>query len=61
MAEAIAKRSDIPVEKRWATEDLYASDAAWEADLQEVTALVAEAAKYQGHLGDSAKMLLADR
>ena len=57
MAQAIAKRSDIPMEKRWATEDLYASDAVWEADLQEVTALVAEAAKYRGHLGESAQML----
>jgi len=54
----MAKRSEIPVEKRWATEDLYVSDAAWEADLQEVTALVDEATKYQGHLGDSAQMLL---
>ena len=59
MAQAIAKRSEIPAEKRWATEDLYVSDAAWEADLAEVTALVDEAAKYQGHLGDSAQMLLA--
>ena len=57
MAQAIAKRSEIPVEKRWATEDLYVSDAAWEADLQEVTALVAKGAKYQGHLGESAQML----
>ena len=58
MAQAIAKRSEIPAEKRWATEDLYVSDAVWEADLAEVTALVDEAAKYQGHLGDSAQMLL---
>ena len=58
MAQAIAKRNEIPMEKRWATEDLYVSDAVWEADLAEVTALVDEAAKYQGHLGDSAQMLL---
>ncbi len=57
MAQAMAKRSEIPAEKRWATEDLYVSDAAWETDLQEVTALVGEAAKYQGHLGESAQML----
>ena len=29
----IRKRSDIPVEHTWATEDLYVSDAAWEEDL----------------------------
>ena len=57
MAQAMAKRSEIPMEKRWATEDLYVSDAAWEADLQEVTALVDQAVKYQGHLGESAQML----
>jgi len=54
----MAKRSEIPMEKRWATEDLYISDAEWENDLQEVTALVGEAAKYQGRLGESSQMLL---
>ena len=29
----ILKRSEIPVEHTWATEDLYVSDAAWEEDL----------------------------
>jgi len=31
MAQAMAKRSEIPMEKRWATEDLYISDAEWES------------------------------
>ena len=29
----IWKREEIPVEHTWATEDLYATDAAWEEDL----------------------------
>ena len=33
MSNKILKRSEIPVEHTWATEDLYPSDAAWEEDL----------------------------
>ena len=33
MSNKILKRSEIPVEHTWATEDLYVSDAAWEEDL----------------------------
>mgnify|MGYP006967452809 CR=1 FL=1 len=29
----IRERSEIPVEDTWATEDLYATDAAWEEEL----------------------------
>ena len=29
----IRERSEIPVEDTWATEDLYATDEAWEAEL----------------------------
>ena len=31
--EKIRKRSEIPVEDTWATEDLYATDEAWEQQL----------------------------
>jgi hypothetical protein len=30
----IRQRSEIPVEDKWAIEDLYATDAAWEAELE---------------------------
>ena len=33
---AIPKREEIPVEDKWAIEDLYATDAAWEDDLKTV-------------------------
>jgi len=57
MSQTIAKRNEIPVEKRWATEDLYGSDAAWEEDYARLGALVEEIRKYQGHLSDSAATL----
>lgn len=57
MAETVAKRSEIPVEKRWALEDLYQNDEAWEADLKEVSEFVGKAAEYKGHLGESAQKL----
>ncbi len=57
MADKVAKRSEIPQEKRWAVEDLYADDAAWEEDYQRVSGLLGEMEKYKGHLGDSAAML----
>ena len=57
MADKVAKRSEIPQEKRWAVEDLYAGDAAWEEDYQRVFGLLGQMEKYKGHLGDSAAML----
>ncbi|HJA30517.1 MAG: oligoendopeptidase F [Clostridiales bacterium] len=53
----MAKRSEIPQEKRWAVEDLYPGDAAWEEDYQRVAGLIGKVEKYKGHLGDSAGML----
>lgn len=57
MADKVAKRSEIPQERRWAVEDLYPGDAAWEEDYQRVAGLIGKVEKYKGHLGDSAGML----
>ena len=57
MADKVAKRSEIPQEKRWAVEDLYPGDAAWEEDYQRVAGLIGKVEKYKGHLGESAGML----
>ena len=51
-------RADIPLEHRWATEDLYPSDEAWEAELVAVTELGKELAGYAGKLGSDAQTLL---
>ena len=54
----IRQRSEIPVEDRWAVEDMYATDALWDADLEKAKAAVPEIAAYAGHLADSAESLL---
>ena len=53
----IWKREEIPVEHTWATEDLYPSDEAWEAELATLEADKAAAAAYAGRLGESGKTL----
>ena len=50
----IWKREDIPVEHTWATEDIYASDEAWEADLEKAKQEGAVLASYAGKLGTAA-------
>ena len=52
-------RNDIPLEHRWATEDLYPSDEAWEQELQHMIAEGQEMAAYAGTLGRDAKTLLS--
>lgn len=54
----IRQRSEISKEDRWATEDLYASDALWEADLEKMVQLGKDLASYAGKLGTDAKNLL---
>lgn len=45
-------------ENIWATEDLYATDAAWEEDLKRTTYFMDEIKKYQGRLNESGDQLL---
>ncbi len=58
MEKKIRQRSEIPAEDRWATEDLYANDELWEADLEKFVQLGKELASYEGKLGSDAKHLL---
>ena len=51
------RREDIPLQHRWATEDLYASDECWEQELQHMIAQGKEMAGYAGILGRDAKTL----
>ena len=55
----IRKRSEIPVEDTWATEDLYATDAAWEAELATLDADKEKLISFAGRLGESADVLYA--
>ena len=53
----IPARSEIPVEDTWATEDLYPSDAAWEAELATMEKAKDVFASYAGRLGESGQTL----
>ena len=53
----IPQRSEIAVEDTWATEDMYASDEAWEAELATVAQDQAKAVAFAGKLGQSAQDL----
>ena len=52
-------RNDIPLEHRWATEDLYPSDEAWEKELQHMIEQGKVMAGFAGKLGQDAKALLS--
>jgi len=53
----IKKRSEISVEDKWAIEDLYPSDEAWEQTLETLEADKQALAGYAGRLSESAKVL----
>ena len=53
----IRKRSEIPEEDKWAIEDLYPSDEAWEQELETVAADKDALAAYAGRLAESPETL----
>ncbi len=57
--EKIRERSEIPVEDTWATEDMYASDEAWEEELKTIAQEEAYLASFAGKLGTGAEHLHA--
>ena len=52
-------RADVAVELTWDLDDLFASAAQWEAELEAVDAARAEMQPYQGRLAESAATLLS--
>ena len=54
----IRSREEIPQEDKWAIEDLYPTDAAWEAELATIAEDEAYLASFNGKL-DNAENLLA--
>ncbi len=56
-SERIRKRSEIPVEDTWATEDLYASDELWEQELATLADDQEYLAAFAGKLGQGAQNL----
>lgn len=58
MSERIPQRSDIPEKDKWAIEDMYATDEAWEQDLARAKEMPEKIASYKGLLStDSTKLL----
>ena len=53
----IRERSEIPVADTWATEDMYASDAAWEQELATLDQDKDELAAFAGRLSESGETL----
>ncbi len=57
--EKTLTREEIPLEDKWATEDLYPSDEAWYQELESFSKLGADLAVYAGKLADNGKTLCA--
>ncbi len=55
----IRNRSEIPQEDRWAIEDLYASDEAWEQELKTLEQDKVTLSGFAGHLADGPETLYA--
>ncbi|WP_281659338.1 oligoendopeptidase F [Halobacillus sp. Cin3] len=53
----LPKREEVPVEKTWNLEAMYAADEDWYKDLEETKAMLPEMEKYQGSIGESAEQL----
>ena len=55
----IPSRDQIPAEDKWAIEDLYPTDEAWEAELAALAASQKTLASFAGRLGESGETLYA--
>ena len=53
----IPERSELAAADKWAIEDLYATDALWQADLELLKQKTKELAGFAGRLGESAQTL----
>jgi oligoendopeptidase F len=56
--KSLPARSEVRVEDTWKLEDIFATDAAWETEFQDVKALIPKASEFEGKLGDSADTFL---
>ena len=54
----LPQRSEVKKEDTWATEDMYVSDEAWEAEAATLAADQEELVSYAGDMADSAEKLL---
>ena len=57
--DQIRNRADIPMEDKWALEDIFATDEAWEQELESIRQMEQELTAYCGHLSEDAQTLYA--
>ncbi len=57
-AQKIPRRDEVPLEHTWDLTKVYASDAAWEADVAVLEGMLATFVDLQGQVGESAVALL---
>ncbi len=55
--DTICNRTEIPLEDKWALEDIFPSDEAWEQELESVKQMEQELTSYCGRLAQDAKTL----
>lgn len=58
MSERIPPRADVSAENKWAIEDIYATDDAWEADYKRAAGFAEKIGSFKGELSTSADKLL---
>lgn len=58
MADRIPQRSEVAAEYKWKINDIYATDEAWEKDLEKAKAAAERIPEYKGQLCTSAEKLL---
>ncbi len=58
-ATVLPERKDVPEEFKWRMEDVYATDALWEADFERLSQMYPALEDYAGRLSESADVLLA--
>ena len=54
MDNKIVKRNEVDERFKWAIQDIYATDTAWEQEYDKVNQMIDEIKKYEGHLTESA-------
>lgn len=58
MSERIPQRDELPAESKWAINDIYPTDEAWESDFAKASGFAEKIASYKGRLcADSAALL----
>ncbi|WP_077357186.1 oligoendopeptidase F [Virgibacillus halodenitrificans] len=56
--KALPKREELPVERTWKLEDIFATDEIWEKELKQLQTDIPKIEAYQGKLAESSDQLL---